>query len=543
VTAITRIRRRLRPSLVVTLATAWLVTGSSLAFADETDQDVWVVELPGIACEDLYEPPGGQLTQEDTGGGFSQCVFTSPQGVSVFGWSVMGFNFAADPWYVTLGEESLVDMFGFSLTQESFGVFYEVDKDSSEWIPYFQGTVDTTPERWGIHLDGRLEVFGSPQAIEAILASTAERRQLIQDQIDRDENPDTYQSEWDLSAPDCTDLWDGAGLAPGYELFTGSRFQDFVECWVIVTGDNPYAYDSYPRLTFGYSLYQCPADLPLLREIMSFGEFQSEESFGLYSFYFGTTDPIVAGERTEYTGYYADEDDCALYSGWPEAIARMVDFRSGPGVTDQTESDSTIALPKVPTFSSPSVLDTTSAVGALAALVMASLLLAVGRPLITRLPSGHSPTSPASPAPATLPAPGVPGRDSGLPHHRRRTLLLWGLTLVSLALLTAVGANSVFGLVSGSIEQAALIALGVVATSTALLVLPIRRFPGAGVWQSHPVMWTIAMVLSWWMVTLVWGMSALVTSISTAVALAAVLLSHLIRRASSSTPLPQEVSQ
>jgi len=637
VTATNWIRRGATSGLVVSLAAAWLVLGSSLAQAEETDEEVFVGELPGIACEDLYQPPGGQIIAEETGAGFSQCVFATPQGVSVFGWSVDGYSSSSEPWGLWADAETLADASGIEVSQETFGTFYEVVTDAREWRFDLGGHVDTTPERWGVYRDGRLWVLGSPQAIDAILAGTEQRRQLIQENIDREEDPANYQSQWDLSAPDCSDLWDGAGLDPGYEVFTNSRNQDFVQCWVIAKGENPYAYGSYPVLEFGYTVLQCPADLPYLRG--GFYDFESDESFGLYRFYLRDLGARVAGERTEYSGSFADENNCVLYSGWPEVIARMVDFRSGLEVTE--EDDNASAGRDAPTFTPPSLVTTASALGALTALIMASLLLAVRKPLTARHASRPSPTFPAPPiarsqsstrtrrfwlvvcvtamlalgtlfiSPAlvmaiiggSLPsaalgnhffiwatpvlalgilgvaiAAGAPraapsvhwplaivslvvlatglallltqqvagatlatlalllafaGWETGLREHRRHTMLLLLLTLVGLALLTGVGANSMFGLFSGGIEQIALIALGMMVTSSALLVLPVRSFPGAGMWQSHPVMWAVAMVLSWWMVTLVWGMVALVTAIYSAVALGAVVLSHLFHSASS----------
>lgn len=100
------------------------------------------------------------------------------------------------------------------------------------------------------------------------------------------------------------------------------------------------------------------------------------------------------------------------------------------------------------------------------------------------------------------------------------------LVLASLGLLALLGVDQLFTAIPEWAQQASLVTIGMTVASAALLALPVRSFPGAGMWASHPVMWTGAMAISWWLVITVAGVTLVPTVAVTVAAIVLVLISR-----------------
>jgi hypothetical protein len=375
--------RNWKSVIVALLAGGSVVTGSTVALADDFDpRDYW--SLPGIPCDELYVPSGGEIVYEDTGYSWSHCSYDTPRGVVTYFWDFVDlWGGSAESWNVVTDEEGLEFSYSFQPSPESFGTYLEAPTDQREWAVYVSERTDTGSQRWGAHRDGGVWYVGPPEAISQMKDRLAERIGQLLEALRVMEDPASNQEFWDMDAPDCADLWDGSGLEPGLEVATTTRTREYVSCVVIPEGANPFARDLQPLAYFGYTLFDCRFGAEDLLQSVQFYPFQQEESFGLFYFDQGYQPITVPGERTNLVGVYADVDDCALYNGWPEVITRMVDYRNSSAGGDGANTSGAMTAgsePAEPLVYAPQpAVSATSLFGAVSAVALVGILLLLRR--------------------------------------------------------------------------------------------------------------------------------------------------------------------
>ncbi len=614
----------------VALAVAAVLMGviSQPAYAVD---DIW--ELPGIGCEELGFASPGTLVFEETSHSHTFCVYENSAGTSLIGWQLPAAgNWSDAGWWVNFDEKWAESDFRLRQTDESFGTFYEVRDDDRDGFLDAQGLVDQASTQWGLHVSARTTYFGPPDAIAAMKTAISERVSVLNAEVDRQEDPQRNRDLFDPNALDCFDVWDGAGLDPDYELVTFIRNFDQLDCWIVEKGTNPFAWDTYRDISFGFELRRCPADLESIRENLSFYEFVVEESFGTYHF-FNYSPSLVVGENTSASGTYFDEENCVTYDGWPEVITKMINARQNDDSAAVAATGGPAVAGPAPLFSRPQLVSPSSLFGVLSAIILAGVLLTLRRFLPADPPSS---AAGQAAAPATQPEARRLGARLGvviggglaallgtvfinpvvrqqiaqdslglstLVNHlavwgipiglltlaatllvtlrvsgiqvlnltqaivsvilivaaavatawplvtspilpllgvlfavvwwgqgaaaaKRQTVSIAVLVLASLGLLTLLGVDQLFTAIPEWAQQASLVTVGMTVASAALLALPVRSFPGAGVWASHPVMWTGAMAISWWLVITLASVTLVPTVALTVAAIVLVLISR-----------------
>lgn len=641
---------------------AWLVTNPATAWANDNLEFEDMSDLPVLACSELYTPNSGVLSYEDVGFAHALCVYDTPAGAVVFSWTEGRFGFSQEQIRTFQTPEELVSFMRASESSESFGAFYYWARENGN-PPNFSSYVDTGSPEWGIHFRESAQYMGSAEAITQVVEATEVRLEYLNAARAVQESPEYNQQLWDLSAPDCADIWDSAGLDPAYELATRFKTEAYLECVVVESGQNPFAFDSYPIATFSFqNVCDDPAFAAEVTEQLAANyRLRQEESFGLFYFDFYGLANLVLGENTELQGEFVDQENCTIYFGWPEAISRMVSFRAeseSANGAKETESDSillrsfsgdsleislpdlghsrslwgaaagsvlavgflllknvlarrsphneghdnpeslnedrlgveaiatkspaapwfvfsgaTIGMMIVVTFVDPafraSVLRGTLEGNALVehlVLWVTPLLLLVAVAAIASLPRGELKRSKSSsaftalalglvilgaigtgwPLTAGVTIPALLLLIAAAPGRKRpnfgthRTLWLWIFLLLGLGLWTVLGVTQEVDLLPDWATQMGLITLGMLATSVAVMALPMRNSWGHVSLTEHPWMWAGAMALSWWMLIAVAGPNSVVTLSLTAIAIFGVAITHLrIFRRPRATPSPE----
>lgn len=626
-----------------------IVLSSQLAYANPELDVENISDLPVVTCEDLFVPAGGSLVFEDSDVGHAQCVYDTAGGQVVFGWFFDGFIYSEQPDFawIMYGPDAVVDFGEAQESQESFGdYFFWTDSRRDEVQPGFSFT-DTASARWGLHFQDSITFSGPPQAISAMLEVLQDRIARLYQERDLMESREFNEGMFDPDAPRCADVWDGTGLAQEYELVTTGAFTFFLQCEVHLAGVNPYARDSFPVVRFSYFRLDPCVPEEFLQEqefARSNYRFSEERDFGTYFFDSYGFAGIVAGEETDLEGVVFNDQNCGIYSGWPEAITRLINFFDGDSLQSSTSTDPgdqeavAQAVSGEPlALSLPNPLTLASGVAALGSLALVGVTL-----VLRRLRSGSRPTE----APPTLslhrqepdmPAPNanrqalyvvsaallvlasvfgplldpalrqgvlggqfdvtrwaqlggqwlvvaliavvlgvvIAGSSSAIVGYtanipllvssatgvvagavalgwplgvgavvplvavvmavaawetvsasriRPLTLGLGGLILGALGLWTLADVGATTALWSEGVTQALLIGWGVLATSVALLSLPIRHLPGRVTMEKHPWMWAFVMGVGWWMLNLVadWGIISILLSSGVALLLVVV---------------------
>jgi hypothetical protein len=513
-----QIRPTLQRALRATMAGAValvMVSGSHVALASEElsffDEEVLrlLAQTEPVTCDEIVSGTGAVIVGEFEARSGVECLAEIDGQETIFGWGLDSFywNYSDCEISPTLFPGGQFP----NVSEETFGTYYWWPPLPEDFRPFiddlpenfpFERQTDTSSPQWGVHFWGvcpGVDVFGPPEFIESTLT-------ILRDRV---ENFDPFQV---LSSD--SPLYGVNGADEDVALIDNQR-------GAILSSS------TLPQWWSLASLWSLAGALVVAAVSLA----------------------VRARNESDVSGQ--GEEDGAVGDGGPAEILRRIVTLIVSGVLAVAALAVATAVlgwqGSVWDITTEDVVSEIRVWGPAVAAVTLFALLSVRRSV---RPATHRIFSLAAVAVATVA--GIVGTLLYLEHAVLFPLLaiiavlgrfaqqwataksavvwLWSGLLVTLALWTAGGLSADYGFLTAEVELWVLIALGLFAASIAFLVLPLPGSIGYQNLNSHPIMATLVIIASWWLLGVVSGMTPFIWGAVVFVAVGALIAGLVYRR-------------